>query len=282
MTGVDQAVKMLWGALRCAGKGWRVLPLHTIIHGQCTCERAGCASPGKHPRTAHGVKEASTESRVIHGWWREWPDTNIGIATGNGLVVLDIDPPHGGDDSLADIEAKHGKLPNTVECLTGGGGRHLYFKAPDVELRNSVGKLGRGLDTRTDGGYVVAPPSMHISGRRYEWEGSSLPSQTPLAPIPGWLVDLLRVETVDRKPTGKPASEWRALVKGAAEGERNQRVAQLAGLLFRRGVDPVVALDLVAAWNDARCKPPLPDDELTATVDSIAARELRRREARHA
>jgi hypothetical protein len=100
-----------------------------------------------------------------------WPDTGIAVRTGaeSGLVVLDVDPQHGGDDTLAELLAAHGVLPITVECFTGGGGRHIYFRHPGGEVRNSAGKVGPGLDIRGDGGYVVAPPSPHPSGRRYEW-----------------------------------------------------------------------------------------------------------------
>jgi hypothetical protein len=98
----------------------------------------------------------------VRAWFRERPDNNVGIVTGaiSGLVVLDIDPGHGGEDSLARLLREHGPLPQTVEARTGGGGRHVYFAHPGGVVRNKVG-LAPGIDVRGDGGCVVAPPSVH-------------------------------------------------------------------------------------------------------------------------
>jgi len=116
----------------------------------------------------------------------------VGIATGpeSGLVVLDVDPRHRGDDTLAELESQHGKLPDTVEALTGGGGRHIFFEHPRTAVTNSVAALGPGLDIRGGSGYVVAPPSVHASGRTYEWEGSSRPDQQRLAAMPVWFFEV--------------------------------------------------------------------------------------------
>jgi putative DNA primase/helicase len=137
--------------------------------GLCTCTRASCSSAAKHPRTKHGLKDASTDQRLIADWWGQWPDANVGVRTGaaSGLLVLDIDVGSGGEESLARLEESPGRLPATVTALTGGGGRHLMFRHPGGEVQNSAGKLGAGLDTRADGGYIVAPPSVHASGRAY-------------------------------------------------------------------------------------------------------------------
>ncbi|NIT04147.1 hypothetical protein GTO10_04460, partial [Candidatus Saccharibacteria bacterium] len=119
----------------------------------------------KIPLTEHGCKDATSNERTIVAWGEKWPDANIGVATGqaSGIVVLDVDKRHGGDDSLFELEQKHGELPKTVEVITGGGGRHIYFKYPsgDVTVKNAAGLAGiAGLDIRGDGGYVVAPPSV--------------------------------------------------------------------------------------------------------------------------
>jgi len=281
----------LWYALHLH---WRVFPTHGIeFHDDvawCTCGRkAGkkedgdCQNAGKHPRTRHGCLDATTDPKVIEAWWHRWPDANVGIATGRGLLVLDVDPRHDGDDSTADLERTQGKLPDTVEDLTGGGGRHVYLIAPPgVELKNSAGQLGRGLDIRTDGGYVIAPPSLHESGRRYEWEGSSRPDEVALAPAPEWLIDLLRVQRVDGRPAAKPLTEWQRLITTVApEGERNGRLATIAGYLFRHHIEPHGVLVFVEGWNATLCKPPLPDGEVETIVKSIAARELKRRGVSH-
>ncbi|MGH9012234.1 MAG: bifunctional DNA primase/polymerase, partial [Acidimicrobiia bacterium] len=127
-------------ALIYAGRGWAVLPCHQPRHGSCSCGRVDCTSPAKHPRTAHGLRDASTDPERIRAWWRRWPEANVAVRTGaaSGLVVLDIDPPHG-EASLATLVAHHGVLPPTLTVNTGSGGYHLYFAHPGTTLRNSAG-----------------------------------------------------------------------------------------------------------------------------------------------
>jgi hypothetical protein len=217
---------------------------------------------------SHGVKDATTAPE-----FERWPlGCNLGIATGNGLLVLDVDYLHGGGDSLYELERSYGDLPRTVSVTTGTGGQHYYFRT-DEKLGCSVGTLGPGLDTRGDGGYVVAPPSLHPdTGRSYVWDNA--PDDIPLARLPGWLAALLK-----RGANGKAHTpeEWRTLATdGAREGERNARAAQLAGHLLARGVDPFVTLELVLAWDAHRNKPPLGGDEVVRVVHSIARKEAAR------
>jgi Bifunctional DNA primase/polymerase, N-terminal len=126
-----------------------VIPLHTITEGRCSCGPVDCARPGKHPLTPHGVKDATTDRDQIKAWWAEWPDANIGLAPGRepDILVLDIDPRHGGNRRLRRLETKLGALPTTVTAKTGGGGRHLFFKHPSFKVRkDTAGKLlGRGI-----------------------------------------------------------------------------------------------------------------------------------------
>lgn len=254
---------------------WPVLPmLPPRIGFICGCGRLTCSSPGKHPigtLVRKGLSAASTDSRIIRQWWTARADANVAIATGN-VVVLDIDPRHGGDASLGELERKHGALPPTRRCHTGGAGQHIYFRAPPhIVIRNSAGKLGPGLDIRGIGGYVLAPPSRHLSGNYYAWDGGS----GICAQMPPWMVAALQEPTI--KQAAHPAT-WRDLVGGGVtEGERNQAIARLAGHLLRRYVDPHVVLELLIAWNQAKCQPALPTSEITTTVDSIARRELARR-----
>lgn len=179
---------LLVAALDYARRGWHVFPLHGIVRGRCTCGRRDCSSPGKHPITRHGVKDATSDPRVINEWWRRWRQANIGIATGNasGLVVIDIDLPL----ALASLDAVMRRVPSTLVSLSGGGGIHLLLGAPgDRLLHNHASRLPGigndlpGIDLRADGGYIVAPPSIHRSGRRYEW----LDVNAAIAPAPEWL-----------------------------------------------------------------------------------------------
>jgi Bifunctional DNA primase/polymerase, N-terminal len=155
-------------ALHYASLGWHVLPLHNAISGGgCSCGRPSCHSPGKHPRTRRGCKDASADPSQIDRWWVKWTGANIGIATGaiSGIVVLDIDGAEG-RATLQELIAEHGFLPRTPVVQTARG-LHFYFKLPQgVSVPCSTGS---GLDIRGNGGYVVAPPSIHLSGHVYEW-----------------------------------------------------------------------------------------------------------------
>lgn len=178
-------------ALAYVALGWAVLPLHTLKAGACTCGKADCTSPGKHPLTdlvPHGVHDATRDEKRVAEWFGRVPGANVGIATGepSGVVALDVDPRNGGDDLLADLERKHGKLPETALQLTGGGGYHYLFQyAPGMRLRSP----GRGIDVKSTGGYIVAEPSSHVSGGHYAWEGSADPTDGhPIAATPAWMI----------------------------------------------------------------------------------------------
>jgi hypothetical protein len=204
----------------------------------------------------------------VEGWYRRWPEANVGIVTGvvSGLVVVDIDARHGGHESLAQLEDLQGLLRDTVEAATGGGGRHLYYAHPDGGLHPNRVAMHPGIDLRGDGGCVVAPPSMHPSGRRYAWARGRSPDEKALAPLPGWLLPGAQA----RRP-GHPPEHWRRLSRdGAAEGARNATLASLAGHLLWREVDPEVVMELLLAWNHVRCRPPLEDAEVERVVESIA------------
>jgi hypothetical protein len=237
-----------------------------------------CENPAKHPFATlapNGLKHATTDLARVAEWWSIAPDCNVGVATGSA-VVLDIDPRHGGEASLAALEREHGPFPATWQALTGGGGEHIYFSAPDgQEIRNSAGRLGPGLDVRGVGGYVVAPPSVHISGRPYAWSVDHHPDEVALAPLPAWLAARLTAPALG----GAISTDWQAVlgVGGVGEGRRNDTLARLVGHLLRRYVDPHLVLELAHAWNEARCCPPLPADEVAITVNSICRRELQRR-----
>ena len=164
--------KLLGAALAYGATGIAVFPGHSITReGGCTCGEPNCGSPGKHPRIKQWQQDASTDAETIRRWWRRWPSANVCIATGStsGIVVLDVDPRHGGAESLETLEREHGPLPKTPTVLTGGGGLHHYFAHPGKRVPNKV-SVFPGIDIRGDGGFVVAPPSRHVSGKEYSWK----------------------------------------------------------------------------------------------------------------
>lgn len=150
----------------------------------------------KRPMRPGWQQEASTDPGMVRKLWRETPCANVGLACGPACWVLDVDGDEG-QDALVELEVRHDRLPATPTSLTGSGGLHLLF-APSPRIRNSARRLGAGLDTRGAGGYVVAPPSVHPSGSRYAWVEGREPWSIPLAPAPGWLLDLLDPPTAPR------------------------------------------------------------------------------------
>ena len=207
--------------------------------------------------------------REVIGWFERWPMGNLAVITGaiSGLVVVDVDPKNGGAESLAGIERRHGQLSPTIESITGGGGRHLYFAHPGHEVRNRAG-LAPGIDLRGDGGCIIVPPSVHPSGKRYRWKKGHAPGEIELAPLPIWLE---QPRFCGEGGKGHAVAYWRELVReGVKEGQRNSAVASFSGHLLWHGVDPDVVIELMLAWNRTRCRPPLEDDEVIRTVESIA------------
>jgi hypothetical protein len=212
----DRARELLVAALAYAVAGWPVLPVHTPTAASgCSCGHADCQSAGKHPRTRRGLRDATTDPHAITAWWSRWPDANVAVRTG-AVVVLDVDGHHGAR-SLQALEARHAAIPPTRRARTARGW-HLYFRAGELEVGNSAGLLGPGLDVRGRGGYVVAPPSWHAIGERYAWAG-----EHELAPLPGWLAELL-TDPSPQTPARTPLPE--AVIGGG--GGRSRRYLQAA------------------------------------------------------
>lgn len=253
---------------------WSVFPLHTPNGDLCSCNNSNCKSIGKHPRTINGFKAATTNLDMINRWWKIWSDANVAIATGkeSGFVVLDVDPRHGGEDSLDLLINQYGPLPNTIEAITGGGGRHILFKNPG-HIKNRTNILP-GLDVRGEGGYIAVAPSLHACGKRYEWELSSRPLEVSLSDMPEWLLQIL-VEPMKGKPAKKPESHWIKMIQGVGEGERNMSAASLAGYLLRHGIAASIAYELMLLWNE-RNNPPESIEVIEDTFHSILKSELKR------
>ena len=259
----------------------------------CACGRLCGKQAAKHPYSVrgfapHGHLDATLNPRLIERWFGLCvPEANLAVAT-EKLVVVDVDPRRGGDETWAALERAH-EVPLTWRSLTGGGGEHIIFAAPDgVEIGNVVAEtmkdppLGRGIDVRARGGYICAPPSRHISGGVYCWSVDHHPRDVPLAVAPGWLVERL---TSARGTNGKGHDpvEWAARKAEKVSEYRDMAVRSVAGKLLRAiSLDPAFVATLVYAWNACHCDPPLPDDEVEKIFNYVCEREAARLGARHA
>ena len=279
---------LLAAALGYAAQGWQIIPLHSFVDGCCTCEQATCGSPAKHPLNANGVHGATTDEETIRRWWKETGGlANVGIATGasSGLVVVDVDAKSGGLETLARLEQDHGKLPTTPTASTGGGGRHYFYRYPTGHVIGNRAGIQPGIDIRGEGGYVVASPSAHASGRAYAW---AVPPDEPLAEAPPWLLGLMTGKPVATASTSlqqpppvkantlvvQTATDDLATHPGAAEGQRNDTLCRLVGAHLSRGKVAEDILALAVVWAE-RCAPPMREAEVERTVQSLASKHDR-------
>ncbi|MFP4539264.1 MAG: bifunctional DNA primase/polymerase [Dichotomicrobium sp.] len=227
-------------ALRYRGLGWAVIP---------------AAEQGKAPLVRwHQYQDDLPSEIQIKYWFNQSPNANIAVITGaiSGIVVLDIEPNRGGDKALKELTAKHGPLPKTVEAITGDGGFHLYFAHPGGSVPTSL-SLAEGIELRADGGGVIVPPSIHPSGKRYAWKEGCSPLETNPAPPPKWLWQEQALERQD----------WDSLIgQTVAEEQRNNRIISILRYLDWIGVQENLSRELIGAWNQTRCNPPLSADEL--------------------
>lgn len=223
-----------------------------------------CSSPGKHPRTGNGLLSATTDLDQIARWWDDYPNANIGLVTGkiSGVFVLDVDGETG-IASMAALAERYEPLPPTRTIRTGGG-RHYYFRHPGVKIRTVARFCSDlpGLDSRGDGGYVVAPPSLHISGRRYEMDCQS---PDAIADAPVWLVDAIN-KRVDRVATRQHEANGDAI----SEGARNSGLFRLGASLRGRGMQDDELLRTLLAENLAQCDPPLEYAEVFSIAQSVS------------
>ena len=241
---------------------WAVLPLHSIEDGRCTCGRADCSSPGKHPRTLRGVKDATKDIAIIRNWWHEWPNANVGIATGatSGFFALDVDGEEG-EKSLRELgRAERGATRNR-RVNNRWRWPAPFFRWPGRAIKNKVA-LAPGLDIRADGGYIVAPPSNHISGRQYMWKHLD---EAPLAEAPIWLIKILS-EDKTYNTNGKPKATDLVL-EGVPKGARDTTLFRYACRLRAQGLKREEA-EILILQAAAKCKPPFPPNEALNKVAS--------------
>lgn len=290
--------KLAAAAVEYARRGWRVIPLHRVRtpgeQAECGCfRRDACGTPGKHPTIKNWRMVASSDPELVTRWWRAWPLSNVGIATGGParLVAVDIDGEEG-RESLARIEETHESLPETLTQTTGraSGGEHRLFIVPDDvdvdRIRNRV-KIAPGIDIRAEGGLIVVAPSMHPTGAFYTWRDP----HTPLATMPTWLIKLATSQKARQvvaenaaRPTeeeleqgGYPltkrlvlAREKLILAEPAIQGQNGSGSCLKAACLLIRGfcIPPEQAFELLWHVYNPICVPAWSENELMHKIES--------------
>jgi len=233
-----------------------------------------CAPGGKVPLTEHGFLDATTDPTKIEEWWRQHPRANIGMATA-GMLVVDADAMDGRPNPWLDEPEKQLDLAVAPMSITPRGGQHHLFRRPAGKAwRCTEGKLAPKVDTRTDGGYIVVPPSIREDGRAYRWQPTLELDVPPgqLPEPPGWLV-----ERLDRIAAGRTTLAQVATSDDGsgriATGQRNATLARLGGGMRRMGMSADEIAAALRQANRSRCDPPLGEGEVEKIAASIARYE---------
>lgn len=246
----------LEGALEWASKGCAVFPLWWRLEdGKCACNLPLCDQAGKHPKIAKGFYAATTDSKKIRDWWRRWPEANIGLATGkiSKVIVLDVDEEVG----IRSIEKTDESIPKSYTVVTQSGGLHIYFEAPDHEVRNRV-RFMPGLDLRGDGGYVVAPPS----------PGYRVADKRDPAPF-DWLHKLLRRSVFAKIAQSKGPIRVPKRIK---EGQRHDVLFRIACRLRGSGRTEEEIREELYTLNAERCHPPEDVSTINYLIEDVCSR----------
>jgi len=252
-------LSMLEGALFWAANGFKVIPVHSVVEGRCTCKNVRCNSIGKHPQVTHWPKWATKDEYKIRQYWQFYPSANVGIVAGNGLHVLDVDTKSGGIETLEELDMLYGKI-KTLTVRTGSGGLHKYMYSKKLRVGNKVGFLP-GLDWKSERGFVVAPPSIHSSGNQYK---VLEPKGDSLAEVPEWLKTLLI--TRGKEPKGKAPFNFGDKV---SVGGRNNLLTGIAGRLRAQNFNQDELRGEIHLQNKIQCSPPLNNNEVERIISSI-------------
>ena len=267
--GAKAFAKMGEWATAYAANGWRIFPLHTLQSAGCSCGKPDCTKIGKHPRISNWQNAASCDPATVAGWWEQYPEANIGMSL-DGLVVLDVDPRHGGFESLVALEQANTPLDHSTRQKSGSGGWHYVMQPGEQNVPIARG-FKPGLDLLTRAGcYIVVAPSLHACGGRYEWTDEPHPlsvhrDSVVLAAPPQWLVNAATA------PTSKTAPKAGFMLPDViSEGRRDQTLTSMAGAMRRVGASPDVILAALAQLNQQQCDPPLSNGDLERIVRSVA------------
>jgi hypothetical protein len=266
-------------ALTYVARGFTVVPINWPTPTGCSCRRgATCPSPAKHPWVKWKETGGTLDPDLVRWYYRKHPTSGVAITTGagrSGLFILDVD--EGGAASLAALQAEHGELPETLEAITGSRGRHLVFRVTGPSPTDA-GQLGAHVDRRGDGGLVVVAPTLHRSGRRYQWRNWG----APIAPAPDWVLRSTRpartitpaARVAAMYATGDDLLDHAArVVCDATEGTRHHTIVRaswwVAALVAAGKVDEHTARRVL---TDAASRGGYDDEKVADAIDSAFAK----------
>ena len=261
--------RLVDSALALAKADFRVFPAYGITgNGKCQCGKPGCDAQGKHPAVKGWKDLATTDVGKVGEWWQKNPGRNPGIATGNGLVILDVDGETG-MESLRKLEEEYGALPPT-QCVLTSRGKHYYFHS-DLHLPCSVSVLGDKLDIRADGGLVIGAGGHHESGHIYKWEPGHSPDDIPMAELPSWIPERLHRKGQDKKVEEKSEKPGFKLPDGMIpEGSRDTTLFKYGCYLRGScGKDMDFIKEELIRINEEKCDPPLPLQQVLEKVHQV-------------
>lgn len=261
---VEEMMKQ--AAIKYAKAGFPVFPCcfpDPTNDYKCGCGRNhDIKNVGKVPLTPNGLTDATTNIKQIEEWWAKYPQANIGIAVPDKYFVLDVDINHEGYESLGKLQELIGILPETLTITTGTGGSHIWYET-HTPIKNTTNLHGfRGLDIRGRGGYVITSPSLHQCGERYVkskcWNGKIQPAPE----------ELIKLCLIKYQPVYQPTMSTDSMI--LIEGQRNDRLASLAGTLRAKGLSQSAIEASLMAINNEQCNPPLPEREVRTIAASYS------------
>lgn len=270
-----QSLQLQW-ALICHRAGLKIFPVHSITNGKCTCGKGNCASPGKHPKGKGWQEKCFKNEEAIRQYWQSDPNANYGIKT-DGLFVIDVDSKNDGVESYNNILHLYLEHIKTfiVETGSGFGAKHIFFLDSDLEFKNKA-KIFPGIDIRAQGGLVVGPGSIHISGRRYKTvdTGTNSSDEINIIPLPADIKDifLAQINSKNEKNIIHHSKNNDELLNSEIiiEGSRNDFLTSYAGKLRHQGKNEFEIFNALKIKNSEICRPPLKEQELKTIAESIS------------
>jgi putative DNA primase/helicase len=246
-----------------------VFPIYEAVGNRCSCGNPECDSPGKHPRTPHGLLDASRDEQQIIRWWTQWPSASIAINCGmSSILVVDHDVRNSGIPTHAEFAAymrlQHREVLDTCRVLTGSGdgSTHDYYGFAWAEGDRCPTELEPGIELRGNGMYSIMPPSPHVSGNLYTVDGiDGAKAFLKLTPAPNWAINLIRNGNQRQQRSEDPEGKW-------TQGVRNDKLFKLASSLRGKGMTVDEITTIIMATNEAHCEPPLNDSEVAKIANS--------------